>query len=204
VGSGGMAFTVERGAQGSPATTHAEGTLVYQLATKTVIAPFPDGFFGSPYCGSWMFPISLPDVRVAGGQLYVTNERGNSPTANTVLTRSTDYGLRTLAGGQYSIQVAGFLAVDQSAGPAVVVDTSRSVRDVFALLGTGADQSVQVQLNVNGTVYCQLMFAPGATLSSTINGSTLAPLNAGDQLTLSILSVGQTLPGADLTVLIRL
>jgi hypothetical protein len=37
-----------------------------------------------------------------------------------------------------------------------------------------------------------------------VPGNTLAPLAAGSQVTLSILSVGQAYPGADLTVLIRL
>jgi hypothetical protein len=37
-----------------------------------------------------------------------------------------------------------------------------------------------------------------------VAGKTLAPLAAGSQVTLAILSVGQTYPGADLTVLIRM
>jgi hypothetical protein len=196
--------TVQRGVQGSAAAAHALGTPVYNLAAMTVIVPFPDGFFGSPYCGGWNYPILLPDVRVASGQLFVTNSRGNSPTANALLTHSTDSGLRTLSGGQYSIQVNGFLAVDQSVAPALVVDAARSVRDVFAILGTGADAPVQLQLNVNGTEYCQLTFATGSTLSSAVDGQALPPLAAGAQLTLSVLSVGQVLPGSDLTLLIRL
>jgi hypothetical protein len=204
VANGGMQYTVERGVQGSQAAAHAVGTLVYHLAATTVIAPFPDGFFGSPYCGSWNYPMLMPDVRVASGQLFVTNQRGNSPTAATLLTHSADSGLRTLSGGQYSIQVDGFLAIDQSVGPALVVETSRSVRDVFAILGTAADAPVQLQLNVNGTAYCQLTFAAGATLSSTVNGNTLPALASGAQVTLSVLTVGQVYPGADLTVLVRL
>jgi hypothetical protein len=180
------------------------GTPVYHLAAKTVIAPFPEGFFGSPYCGSWNYPILLPDVRVASGQLFVTNSRGNSPTANALLTHSADSGLRTLSGGQYSIQVDGYLAVDQSVAPALVVDAAHSVRDVFAILGTGADAPVQLQLNLNGAAYCQVTFATGATLSSAVDGKTLPPLAASAQLTLSVLSVGQMLPGSDLTLLIRL
>jgi hypothetical protein len=202
--NGDMQYTVQRGVQGSQAAAHALGTPVYHLAAKTVIAPFPEGFFGSPYCGSWNYSIPLPDVRVASGQLFVTNSRGNSPTANALLTHSADSGLRTLSGGQYSIQVDGFLAVDQSVAPALVVDAARSVRDVFAVLGTAADAPVQLQLNVNGAAYCQVTFATGLTLSSSVDGKTLLPLAAGAQLTLSVLSVGQVLPGSDLTLLIRL
>jgi hypothetical protein len=204
VADGGVQYTIQRAVQGSQAATHVLGTPVYHLTAMTVIAPFPDGFFGSPYCGSWNYPILLPDARVASGQLFVTNQRGNSPTAMTLLTHSTNGGLRTLSGGQYSIQVDGFLAVDQSVAPALVVDAARSVRDVFAILGTAADSPVQLQLNVNGASYCQLTFATGAMLSGTVDGMILPPLAAGAQLTLAVLSVGQVLPGADLTVLIRL
>jgi hypothetical protein len=204
VSNGGMQYTVQRGVQGSQAAAHALGTPVYHLSSNTVIAPFPEGFFGSPYCGNWNYPVALPDVRVASGQLFVTNQRGNSPTATTLLTHSANSGLRTLSGGQYSIQVDGFLAIDQSVAPALVVDAARSVRDVFAILGAGADAPVQLQLNVNGAAYCQLTFATGALLSSTVDGQTLPPLASGAQVTLSVLSVGQVYPGADLTVLVRL
>ncbi len=83
--------------------------------------------------------------------MFVTNEKGNSPAAAICLTQSVDNGLRTLSGGQYSIQVDGFLAVDQSVAPALVVEAAHSVRDVFAVLGTAADAAVQLQVNVNGS-----------------------------------------------------
>jgi hypothetical protein len=115
-----------------------------------------------------------------------------------------DNGLRTLSGGQYSIQVDGFLAVDQSAAAALVTDAAHSVRDVFAVLGTSADQPVQLQVNVNGVSYCQLTIPIGLLVSNSVDGATLPPLVSGAQITLAVLAVGQTLPGADLTVLIRL
>ena len=60
------------------------------------------------------------------------------------------------------------------------------------------------QLNVNGTAYCTLAFTPGMIVSNSVAGTTLPPLTVGAQLTLSVLSVGTTYPGADLTVLVRL
>jgi len=204
VASSGTQYTVVRAIQGTTAGAHGLGMPVYQLTAMTVIVPFPDRFFGSPYCGSWSYTIVLPNVRVASGQLFATNQIGNSPTATTLLTHSTDSGLRTLSGGQYSIQVDGFLAVDQSVAPALVVEAAHSVMDVYAIMGTAADATVQLQLNLNGALYCQLTFAAGATLSSSVDGNTLPPLTAGAQLTLSVLSVGQVLPGGDLTVLVRL
>lgn len=166
--------------------------------------PFPSGFFGSPYSGSWSYPVALPDVRIASAELFVTNAVGNSLMTGICLTHNQDNGLRTLSGGQYSIQVDGFLAVDQSVAPAIVVETARSVRDVFAILGSAADSPVQLQVNVNGAAYCALAFPAGAIASNSISGSTLSPLAAMAQITVSVLSVGQTLPGANLTVIIRL
>ena len=204
VSGDGTQYAVTRGVSGHDGSGACGPVPVYTLASQTTIVPFPQGFFGSPYSGSWSYPISLPDVRVAAGQLFLTNCKGNGPAASVSLTHSVDYGLRTLSGGQYSIQVSGFLAVDQSAAPALVVEAAHSVRDVFAILGTAADSLIQLQLNVNGSVYCQLSIAASAIVSDSVDGSTLPPLQPESQVTLSILSVGQTYPGADLTVLIRL
>jgi Putative phage tail protein len=204
VGNNGTQYTVTRGADGSPAATHNSGALVYQLTTQAATVPFPPQFFGSPYSGNWSYPLSLPDVRIASAELFVTNDKGNSPTTGNCLTGTTDNGLRTLSGGQYSIQVQGYLAVDQNAAPALVVDTSHSVRDVFAVLGGAADAPVQLQLSAGGSVYCQLTIAPGQLVSNSVNGNSLPPLIGGTQLTLAVTAVGQTYPGSDLTVIVRL
>jgi hypothetical protein len=204
VSSNGAQYTVSRGQYGSTAATHSAQTAVYQLLDLTVIAPFPPDFFGSVYSGNWSFPILLPDVRIACAQMFVTNNKGNGPSASICLTHNVDNGLRTLSGGQYSIQIDGFLSVDQLAGPALVTDSAHSVRDVFAVLGTSADQPIQLQINVNGAAYCQITIPTGQLVSNSVDGAMLPPLASGAQVTLSVVSVGQTLPGADLTVLIRL
>jgi hypothetical protein len=204
VSQGGLQYTVQRGAQTSPASGHAAQASVYHLAALTTVAGFPQGFFGSPYSGTWSFPIPLPDARVASAQLFVTNQKGNSPTASACLTHTVDSGLRTLSGGQYSIQVDGFLSVDESASPAVVVEAAHSVGDIYAVLGAAADATVQLQLNVNGSAYCQLAIQPNEIISNDVSGQGLPPLAAGAQITLAVQSVGQTYPGADLTVIIRL
>jgi hypothetical protein len=204
VSAGGSQYAVQRGVQSSPASAHAAQAAVFHLAGHTYITGFPQGFFGSQYSGTWIFPILLPDARVASAQLFVTNQKGNSPMASVCLTHTVDSGLRTLSGGQYSIQVEGFLSVDQSAAPALVVDAAHSVGDVYAVLGAAADAVVQLELNVNGAPYCQLVFAANETISNDADGQSLVPLVAGDQITLAIQSVGQTYPGADLTVIIRL
>jgi hypothetical protein len=204
VENNGTQYSVTRAMDGSQAAAHGSPMPVYDLLSTTLIAPFPPEFFGSPYSGSWSYPIALPDVRVASAELFVTNQQGNSPARDICLTHTTDSGLRTLATGQYSIQVDGYLAVDQSVAPALVMDASHSVRDVHAVLGAPADAPVALQLNLNGASYCQLTIAAWATASNTVDGNTLPPLPAGAQVTLSVLSVGSTVPGSDLTVIIRL
>jgi hypothetical protein len=189
---------------GTVAESHNAATPVYSLACQTTIVPFPPGFFGSPYSGSWSYAISLPDVRVGGAELFVTNQKGNSSTTGICMTHNDESGLRTLSGGQYSIQVDGFLAVEQCVAPAIVIESTHSVRDVFAILGTAADAQVQLQVSVDAAPYCTLTFAPGAIASNSILGSALPPLPAMAQVTVAVLSVGQTQPGANLTVIIRL
>jgi hypothetical protein len=127
----GARLRVTRGAHGTTAADHAAQALVYSLANQTAIAPFPKDFFGSPYSGSWTYNVPLQDVRVASAELFVTNTVGNSSTGSIYLTHNDDEGLRTLSGGQYSIQVDGYLAVDSSAAPALVVEASHAVRDHY-------------------------------------------------------------------------
>lgn len=204
VANGGTLYTVTRAIHGTTAAAHAAQLPVYQLLSKTVVITLPEDFFGSPYAGGWDYAIPLPDVRVASAELFVTNQIGDGPSAVISFMNTTDYGLRSLSGGQYSIQVEGYLAVDQSAAPAIVVETARSVRDVSAVLGTAADSEVDIQLNLNGAAYCTLTFQSNQTLSAILDGGTLPPLPTKGQVTLSVLKTGATCPGADLTVLIRL
>jgi hypothetical protein len=177
---------------------------VYELKTKTVIAPFPADFFGSPYSGSWTFPITLTDARVASAEMFVTNARGNSPTGSVNLTHNDEHGIRTLSGGQYCIQISGYLAVEQAAAPPLIVEAPHAVKDVYAVIGKAADADVQLRLNVDNAEYCSVTIPAGGTVSTAADGSVLTPLAAGAKITLSIMSVGQASPGADLTVLIRL
>jgi len=195
---------VARAVHGTQAAAHNAQSPVYHLSKKPVIVSFPREFFGSPYSGAWTYPIAIPDVRVASAELFVTNSRGNSAGKTTPFTEVAGFGLRSMSGGQYCFQVDGCLAVDRSAGPAVIVEAARSVKDVYAVLGTAADAEVRLRLNVDGAPYCDLTFAPGMTVANGADGASLPPLTASNTITLSVLSVGSTYPGADLTVAVRL
>ena len=204
VEAGGSQYRVSRGMHSSPAANHSSGAVVYSLRSKTVIAAFPAKFFGSPYSGSWSQAFTMPDVRVASAELFVTNRVGDSPVRRSCFTSALDRGVRTLSGGQYSIQVDGYLAVDDCVAPALVVDTAHSVRDVFAVLGSAADAEIRISVRVDGSPYCELSIPTGAMVSTAVNGADSGPLAAGARLTAAVLTVGQVYPGANLTVLVRL
>ncbi len=204
----GSTLEVVRGSHGTSPAAHAIGTAAYRLESKTYVVPFARDFFGSPASGSFAFPIFVPDARIAAAEMFMTNTRGNSESAKVNFTGTTDFGIRTVSGGLISIQVEGYLAIQTSAAPPLVIDEAHSVRDIFAVVKdapTGAP--VQLALKVNGSLYCSLTIAPGDTGSDTVSGFGLAPLQSMDEVTLDVVSVGSTAattPGSDLTVTIRL
>ena len=208
VSNGGATLEVRRASHDTVAAAHTGGALAFVLDRRAYVIPFSQDFFGSPASGSFRHPIFLPDVRLAAADFFVTNTRGNSETRKVNFTGLPDKGLRTLSGGQITIQVEGSLAIQTSAAPPLVIETAHSVRDIFAVVSdapTGA--AVQLQLRQNNTVYCTLNIPIGAAISNVVNGFNLPPLEAMSKLSLDILSVGQTgetTPGRDLTVTLRL
>ena len=202
------AVAVTRGAEGTTAANHATQGLAYFLAKKTFVMPFSRDFIGSPASGSYFFPVTIPDVRIAAAELYMTNSQGNSDVARESFTSTTDLGLRTLSGGQLSIQVEGPLAIQTNAAPPLIADRAHSVRDIYAVLGTAPTGSaVSLQITQNGQPYCQLTIPVNATVSNVVDGFALGPLQSQAQIGLDITAVAQTLgtvPGSDLTVIIRL
>jgi hypothetical protein len=212
VASGGLVYSVARGAEGSTAATHAAAAVIYHLSSNVTIMPFVDDFFGSPSSGSYTCSIFLPDVRVGAAEFFVTNVRGNSPAAALSFGATADEGLRTLAGGQLSIQVEGYLAVQTDAAPPLIVENALAARDIFAVVNQAPydpvdSAPIQLQLMQGSSVYCSLSIPAGSTTSNVLDGFGLAPLAAEAQVSLNIVSVptaAGSLPGRDLTVVIRL
>ncbi len=56
---------VTRASLASAASIHSAQVPVYFLAKKTFVMGFAPDFFGSPASGSFAFPVSIPDVRLA-------------------------------------------------------------------------------------------------------------------------------------------
>jgi hypothetical protein len=204
----GTTVAVTRASHGTTAAAHSVGTGVYALGKKIFILPFAQDFFGSPASGSYAFPITIPDVRIAAAELFMTNSRGNSSVAAESFTNTTDLGLRSLLGGQLTIQVEGPLAIQTNAAPSLLVESTCSVRNVYAVVQDAPSGApVVMQVTQNGQVYCELTIATGAAVSNVVDGFALGPLQAAAIIGLNITSVVQTsdtAPGSNLTVTIRL
>jgi hypothetical protein len=199
--------TVTRGSHDTTAVIHTAPAAVYFLAKKVFIMPFAEDFFGSPASGSYSYRVVISDVRIAAGDLFMTNSRGNSPVGSESFTDTTDLGLRSLRGGQYTIQVEGPLAVQTNAAPPLLVESKCSVRDIHAVVQDVPTDPVVMQVTQNGDVYCELTITPPALASDTVDGFALGPLAEGANVGLNITSVVSALdasPGRNLTVTIRL
>ncbi|MBI3281327.1 MAG: hypothetical protein HYZ57_15940 [Acidobacteria bacterium] len=200
-------YTVTRALLGSTAAAHAAQAPIYHLSEKVFILTFFRDFFGSPASGSYSYPVILPYVRIAAATLFVTNVRGNSPTGTAIFTQNADSGVRTLDGGEVSLQVQGYLAIQTGAVPLVVMDTRRAIRDVRAVVAEAPVlYPVELRVTNNGQPWCSLTIAAGSTEAPYIDGLALPALNTDAQIGLDIVSVGQTTdssPGRDLTVTIR-
>ena len=210
VSNGGLQYSVTRGIHGSTGAAHAAQARVYHLLSKTVIAPFPPNFFGSAYSGNWSFPVTLPCVRVASAELFVTNDRGNSPTRSICLTGTVENGLRTLSGRQINLAVDGVVAVESNAVPPATLPQASSIRDIFATVQQApVGSALSCVVRVNGTAIATLTIPAGQIVSNTIDMTTNPSVEglivpAEQPVTLDITAVGSTYPGRRLMVTVRL
>jgi hypothetical protein len=203
--STGTILTCVRGAHGTTAAAHSSGASIFTLLQQVFVVPFAKHFFGSPASGNWSFPAIFPNVRLISSELFVTNSQGNSPIASINFTGSLDGSLRTLSGGQLSFQIGGFLAIQTNAAPDVILDASKAVRDIYAVVQQApVGSAININLNLNGTLYCTLTIPDGSTsMTAALDGASLPPLLAQDLLSIDITGVGLTTPGSSLTVIIR-
>jgi hypothetical protein len=204
----GNQIAVERGAFGSAVASHEAGVLLFVLTHRGMVFPIPLQFFGSPSSGAFRQSFYLPHARVAAAKLVFTNSVGTGAAGTQVFTALSEYGLRSGYGGQYALYVEGYLAIENDAAIPLVVDRDHSVRDVYATLQSPPTAgAVSLDILMDDEVYCSLHFAQGAVFSNTVSGVTLPPLRAGTKLSVNITSVvhyGNTIPGKDLSIRIRL
>lgn len=203
VSGGGTILSVTRGMFSTVAAAFAAGAEVVPLRKSTVTAPFVKHFFGTPASGDWTYSIPLSNARVAAAEFYVTNSQGNSLSSDQAYTNTLDRGLRTLSGGQYSLQLSGPLAVQDAATPETILDADHVIGDARAFLSeASAGTGVTVRLNANAVELCTLQFAAGALVSNNVRGAMLPVLRQGDRLTVDVVDIGTTLPGSDLTIVV--
>ena len=212
VGSQPNTYTVVRASLASAAAPHDIASSVLHLGTLVLIVPFALNFFENKSSANLLHTASIPDIRISAAQFDVRNAFGDSQTKQQCYTSAPDRGLRTLSGGQFSLQLSGYLATHQNAAPPLFVERSHAVRDVRAAVTQAASGYViSVDVLQNGEQYCSLTIASGGTTSDPIvDGVDLPPLLEGATVTMNIsLQVipnfpGSISPGRDLTVTIRL
>ena len=210
IDSTGTIYMVARAQLNSTAATHTSGTQVMQLDTAVIIMPFSSGFFQNRASNNYINTVSLPDIRISAAQFFVTNSFGNSQSTSVCYTADATQ-LRTLSGGQFALQVNGYLATQTNAAPPLMVEATHAVRDVrMTLSQPPTGYVINVDVMQNGTEYCQLIYDPSqSTPTTVIDGMTLPPLLEKALLTLNIsvtmlANYDQALnPGNDLTVTIR-
>ncbi|MCU1292911.1 MAG: hypothetical protein JWP08_1761, partial [Bryobacterales bacterium] len=142
---------------------------------------------------------------------FVTNSFGDSQASQQCFTAFANGGLRTLSGGQFSLQVAGVLSAQQTAAPPLLVAASHAVRDVRASVNQApTGYTVGIDLMQNGVRYTTLTVASGTTTSNVVNGASLPALTEGATLTLTTRLTklanytGTLYAGKDLMVTIRM
>ncbi len=181
------------------------------LQQTALVLPFERGFFENKASINYLHTVSLPDSRVFAAQMFMTNAFGDGQTTTHSYVTSP---LRTLSGGQFSLQVTGYLATQTNAAPPLTIQNTHAVRDVWASLGQAAQgYSISIDILQNGVEYCSFVIPAQGTADQTkaalyVDGSSLPPLQEGATLTMNVTlqvsgSSTSPSPGRDLTVTVR-
>ncbi|MBV8573062.1 MAG: phage tail protein [Acidobacteriaceae bacterium] len=203
-------YSVVRGVLSSTPTAHNAGAAVLHLSSSNVIVPFAPGFFENRASLNYLHTFNLPDARICAAEFFVSNSFGSSQANQVCYTGLPDGGLRTLSGGQFSIQVGGNLATQQNAAPPLFIEAAHAVRDIRASVNQAASgYNISIDILQNGVEYCQLQIPSGATTSNIIDGASLPALaeaaTVSINITLNVVPNAPSMnPGRDLTITIRL
>ena len=208
--SDGTTYQVGRGSYKSTVGTHDSGDTVLHLQTSVLVLPFGTGFFESRASQNYVHTASFPDLRICAAEFYVTNSFGDSLTNQVSYISGPEAGLRTLSGGQFSMQVSGYLATQQNAAPPLLVEQSHAVRDLRAAMTQAASgYDITVDLLQNGTIYTSCKISSGSNVSAVVDGVSLPALQEAATLTMNVSMTpaqgfaGTPTPGRDLTLTIR-
>ena len=128
-------YGVDRTTLGTLPSAHNTNDVVRLLQTTSMVLPFERGFFQNKTSVNYLHSVSMPDCRVFAAQMAMTNVFGDGQTTTNSYV---DAPLRTLSGGQFSLQLGGYLATQSNAAPALLVQNTHAVRDIWASLGQAA------------------------------------------------------------------
>lgn len=203
----GHAYAVSRGRYQSVAAPHASAALVFALSRRDITIPFVPGYFNSTAAVGFLYNFRLPNVRVSAADFTLYNRIGASERAEESYTILSEDGARTLSGGQITISVQGYLAIEASAGTSFIVDRATVVRDVYAYVQEApVGAPIEVIVYVNGTAYCELSVAAGGRVADAVSRFNLAPIPANATISFDIVNVPSSAvgtPGKDLTVVLQ-
>ncbi|MBM3758876.1 MAG: hypothetical protein FJW36_01385 [Acidobacteria bacterium] len=204
----GNQYPVIRARYSSSAAAHSAAIPLFVLARREMTIPFAPGYFNTTAGVGFRYNFRLPNVRLSGADLTLWNPVGASPKKEVCYTGVTNFGVRTLSGGQITMNVQGYLAIEASAGNSYQVDRATVVRDVSAYVQeppVGGD--VEVLVRVNGSPYCDLVIEAGFPVATAVSRFNVAPIPAGATISFDILNVPPAsagTPGRDLTVLLQI
>ena len=209
-------YNVVRGQLGSAALEQAAGQTVIELQNGKLVVPFESRFFQNRASVNLIHSFNMPDIRIGAAEFFVSNGFGSSQAAVKCFTGYESIGLRTLSGGQFSLQMSGFTVTQQNATPPLFIEASHAIRDVRATLGEpaiGYDTKIdifQTDTSDNRSFLCSLVVPAGQTSSNIADGGQIAFLREKSVVTsnVSLIANGQPdvtpRPGKDLTATIRL
>jgi hypothetical protein len=207
-------YIVNRSELGSTATAHSAGDTVLPLDNSIIIVPFAPGFFENASSSNYIHTVALPDVRIIATEFFVNNAfgKGQAVQQSYAFVPPESSLLRTLSGGQFSLQVNGYLATQQNAAPLLLVQATHAIRDMRATVNQAASgYDIVVSVLQNGVLYGSTLTIPsGDSSSSIVEGVNFAPLLEDALLTIDIAlnsvtatSATGVSPGRDLTITIR-
>lgn len=183
---------------------------VLQLQNGKLVVPFAASFFENRSSVNLIHSFNLPDVRVAAAEFFVENGFGTSQTTTLSLTENGTFGLRTLSGGQFNLQVSGYVTSQTNATPPLIVQATHAIRDIRVVLGQpSAGSNIKVEVFQDSAPLCSLIIPAGETTSGLADGTTLPVLRKDSTLTTNISTVlgnatSTVRPAKDLTVTIRM
>jgi hypothetical protein len=174
-------------------------TFVFEPQTFIPVPP-EENFSWIP---DWVGPVLLPTVQIAAIDAWVVNAFG--PSAMFAGTYITVNPLRTLHGGQVTLEVDGVLGVQSDAVPEFTMPYAAAPDVVFANVTeapTGAP--LRMTVKVDGADYAKLTIAAGGVSSVAQSGYALGAIAEGAKIGLDITAVGSTFPGERLVVVVKL